>query len=388
MKLKKIFNIANVYILLWCFYFLQGAFYESGSIISRGILVVVLFISFYNFCVANIYYRLPIYFKGLNLLLVMFVIYWLILLGWGESRFFVPSSSDYIKPILISLLPIYSGYIYAKKWLVTNKTLTYWVPIWILFVTILFYYTKEQYLLEIRGENKEMTNNVGYVILAIMPVMVIFRNKPLLFFAGIVYCMLFIFMGMKRGAIFIGSLIFVYYLYFLYKKSILKNKCLVVLFAFLSIIAVVNMVEYLLYSSSYFNLRLEQTLSGDSSGRDNIFSYFWNYFCNQDNGLNVLFGNGAFATIKLYSIFAHNDWLEILICQGVIGFIIYFLYFYFLYRSWKRLKNNSIAYVGVGLIFLILILKTFISMSYNDMPIFLSFSLGFFLAQSNVKAEV
>ena len=67
--------------------------------------------SLYYAFYANAKYRLPVYFKGLNLLLIMFTIYGVILLISGEHIVFRPSykgtsNIEYLKSIYKSLLPV------------------------------------------------------------------------------------------------------------------------------------------------------------------------------------------------------------------------------------------------------------------------------------------
>lgn len=380
MKSLRLLNIANLYILFWCIYFLQGFLYASGSIISQGILVFLLLISFYNFYCVNRYYDLPLYFKGLNILLAVFTLYggWLIFAG--NKLPFGISNIDYLKNIYISLLPIYSSYMYTKKRLLTDKVLMCWIPIWLLVATFSFYFNRQQILMNMY-DDVEITNNVSYTFLALMPVMIICRRRPILVFAGILYCMIFILMGMKRGAIGISGLVFCYLIFRIYKGGNMKTRLWIFCISILAIVLLWNFIESLMFSSEYFVTRIEQTLEGDTSARDDIASSLLSYFWNDTNILTILFGNGAYATLDIVFGVAHNDWIEILINQGLMGIGVYLVYFMLFIKSWRRLKNNYIAYTGVGLILLIAFLRTFFSMSYGSMEIYLTIPLGFFLAQ-------
>lgn len=77
--------------------------------------------------------------------------------------------------------------------------------------------------------------------------------------------------------------------------------------------------------SDYFNHRIEQTLEGDSSNRDVIYGGLIIHFLDETNALKLFLGNGAQATLKIHGGFAHNDWLELLINNGIIGALIYIL---------------------------------------------------------------
>ena len=112
MNLKQIFNQTNFYILLWCLYYLQGTLYASGGMISQAILGLLLIISIYNAYYLNRYYRLPIYFNGLNSLIILLTIYGLYLIVCGDIIYInyrIVPNYFYLKNLLISLLPIYSA---------------------------------------------------------------------------------------------------------------------------------------------------------------------------------------------------------------------------------------------------------------------------------------
>lgn len=380
MKSLRLLNIANLYILFWCIYFLQGVLYAKGSIISQVILALLLLVSFYNFYCVSRYRDLPSYFKGLNVLLMMFTLYggWLILVG---DKFPLGGSNiSYLKQIYISLLPIYSSYMYTKKQLLTDKILMYWIPIWLLLATCSFYFNRQQVLID-RYDDEEITNNIGYTFLALMPAMILFRKRPILAFVGIFYCLFFILMGMKRGAIGIGGLVFCYFVFRMYKGGNLKMRLWIFCISFVVIMLLWNVVESLIFNSDYFAARIEMTLEGNTSGRDALANILLDHFWNETNFGVILFGNGADATLRIASNYAHNDWIEILINQGLIGTGVYLMYFILFIKSWRRLKYNYSAYTGVGLILLIAFLQTLFSMSYGSMEIYLTISLGYFLAQ-------
>ena len=386
----KFLNQANVYILLWCVYYLQGTIYASGSLLSQSILLILLLISLCNYLKVVTTYKLPLYFRGLNTLLLMFILYGIVLLLSGQKiiiqeTFTVSSNHEYLKSVLISLLPIFSAFLYTKQGLLTPKMMRLWIPIWIL-IALLSYYSYQQLALSILVTRDEITNNVAYRFVALMPILILLYKKPIFMFCAILFCLLFILMGMKRGAILIAAVNLLIVLFYMYKVGSKKMKFFIILSSFIICVALVISIEQLLLSSDYFASRIDATLDGDTSGRGDIYSSFWNYFINQSNLLNLLFGNGADATLIIGYNYAHNDWLEILINQGVIGASIYLLYFILFYKSiLYRGIGNPFVYIGLKMIFSTVFLSTIFSMSYASMDIFLSLSLGFFLALSNIN---
>ena len=84
-------------------------------------------------------------------------------------------------------------------------------------------------------------------------------------------------------------------------------------------------ISDIMMQNDYFQTRLTSTLEGNSSGRDEIYSHIWNVF-NNSNMFHYLFGYGAQGSFIMTAKFAHSDWLELLINQGLLGFIIYINY--------------------------------------------------------------
>ena len=190
-------------------------------------------------------------------------------------------------------------------------------------------------------------------------------------------------MGMKRGAIMIGLVCLIWFLYRTYKSS-KSNRSLII---FLTSIAIICGVAYLIdfyNNSEYFQYRIEQTLEGNSSGRDSIYGSLWQYYINQDSLLNILLGNGAMHTIKIAGNFAHNDWLELLICQGLLGIVIYLAYFISLYKNFKNSHNNSILYNILGMCLFIMFASSIFSMSYNSLSLSITLCLGYCCAKQTL----
>ena len=115
--MRQYLNKCNLYILLWVLYSLQGTLYASGSIISQGILAILLLWSIYYCFVVNTKYysrELPSFIKAVNIFLIMATIYGVVLILSGkvlyitEGDIIKTSNFDYLKTIYISLLPIYS----------------------------------------------------------------------------------------------------------------------------------------------------------------------------------------------------------------------------------------------------------------------------------------
>lgn len=386
---KTIFNECNIYIVLWMLYYLQGTLYESGSLISQGILSIVLLMSVINVIKVIAQRGLCGYLKGLNVLLIMFTVYGVISMVFTPTIYgsggYTTNSFNYLKVIYLSLLPIYSFYYYAQKGKLDEKNLKVWVILFFMLAIVRYYTEQATRLMEIYGD--ETTNNSGYTILSLIPLIVYWREKPTLQYILLAVAMVFILMAMKRGAILIGALCVIWFLYQSFKNSNRKTKIWVFVLTVLVIAAGIYAVQYMLESSAYFVSRLEQTKDGNSSNRDVIYNSFWNYYLNETSVLQSLFGQGADASLKVFGAYAHNDWLEILINNGLIGAIIYLVYWIRFYKEWRNSKGNSVVFMVFGLTLLIYFVSTLFSMSYNGMSTYATCGFGYALGIKNLQIK-
>lgn len=389
--MKKYLNICNIYILLWCIYYLQGIAYAKGSIISQLTLLILMLISGYYFIEVNIRYRIPSFLRVLNVFIGVMTIYGIFLILDPTPIYYSFTLSEqagkmgFLKAIYMSLLPIYSMYAFTKQGILKIESIQALTLILIISTTLSYFRAEQEALqkaLEVGSMREEFTNNTGYDFLHIFPVLFFWNKKPILQYALLAFIFTFIVMGMKRGAIMIGLVCLIWFLYRTYKSS-KSNRSLII---FLTSIAIICGVAYLIdfyNNSEYFQYRMEQTLEGDSSGRYSIYSNMWEYFINQHSLNNVLLGNGAMHTIKIAGNYAHNDWLELLICQGLFGIVIYLAYFITLYRGFQNSRNNALLYNILGMCLFIMFASSIFSMSYNSLSLSITLCLGYCLATKN-----
>ena len=188
--------------------------------------------------------------------------------------------------------------------------------------------------------------------------------------------------SVKRGAIILGLIMSIVIVATSLKNRTIWQKTLIV-FLFVGIVYIgYSYVLYLISSSDYVNFRIQMTESGNSSDRDRIYKYFFNSFINQTNPGKFLFGSGAFATMRMFGIAAHNDWLELAINQGMFGLIVYLMYWISLIKDWRKCHDDKIVFMAMGLTSMFLLFRTFVSMSYSMIPLSCSLMLGYGLATS------
>lgn len=381
-------NRCDWFIIVWVLYYLQGVLYSSGGAISTGLLGINLLVSIY--CAIKIWQipNNPPYIKGLNILVLMFSIYGFYLILMNPSTVYYSMSGmsmagyNYIKSIYLSILPIYAFYYFSLKGYLTAERLRWWAVVFCI-SCVLSYYIYMQRAMEMllaRGSSaEETTNNAGYLFLSLIPVWVLFRKKPLLQYAGLAFCLAFILMGMKRGAILIGGVVVLYLIWQLIRNSSGKQRVIVILFTAALAVAGVYFVIDMMTSSDYFMQRLEATKEGNSSGRDSLYSFFWTYFTEKADAIQYLFGRGANGTLEIYYNYAHNDWLEIAVNQGLLGIAVYAVYWKQFYSTWRQ-STNIEAKTILALVGIIYFAKTLFSMSYGDMTYVCTSVLGYALA--------
>lgn len=381
-------NRCDWFIIVWVLYYLQGVLYPTGGAISTGLLGINLLVSIY--CAIKVW-RMPNhppYIKGLNLLVLMFSIYGFahIINNPSVVHYAVSGmrmqSYVYIKNIYLSLLPIYAFYYFSRMGYLTKGRLQAWSIIILISVIISFFRLQQEELeaLAMSGSSREeITNNAGYLFLSCIPLLVLYWGKPLIQIASLAFVMVFIVMGMKRGAIAIGVVISAYFMWQTIRNSKGKTKFTFIVLSIGICIGAVYFFIYMMNTSDYMMKRIEQTLEGDSSGRDSIYSFFWTYFTDKANFIHYLVGRGANGTLEIYYNYAHNDWLEIAVNQGLLGIIVYAVYWKQLYSTWRQ-STNIEAKTILALIGIIYFAQTLFSMSYGDMTYVSTSVLGYALA--------
>lgn len=383
-------NPCNVYISLLVFYSMQGTMIPTGgTIVSQLIILVAMIMGLYYTVRTIALPNKPIFFTGLNILFLMFVLYGAALL-FSDNHYIIRysgaevSNSSFLKNIFLSIPNIYVFYFFSRKGYLTGQALKKWVVVYMLAAVFIFFDYKATAIhkLLLQGTDvDEVTNNMGYLFVALIPAVVVFKGKNILQYVFLSFCMVFIVMGMKRGAIIVGVLSILYFLYYNYRYHRGISKLKVLFFSILIVLAAVYVVTYMMDTSEYFSQRILQTEEGGSSGRDAIYEFFWNHFKNENEISKFLLGNGANATLGIGVNYAHNDWLEIAINQGLLGLIAYAFYWLCFYKTIRKSNQNLSAKLVLALSFISFFTMTFFSMSYTEYSIFSTTLLGYCLSR-------
>lgn len=381
-------NPCNIYFSLWSLYLLQGTLYESGSLTSQILLLIILLISVKDAVMTFNMPHLPVYFKGLNALVLMFTIYGVFLFFTDgvyvhTKTGYVTLSSNYLRTLYYSILPVYSCYLYTRRGYLTGDVLKKWVLVFVVIAVsefVRFQREKVEQYLNMGSERKEFTNNIGYIMLLLTPCAFIYQKKPLIQFIIYGICMALVFVSMKRGAILIAAIAALFFFMDNLKLSGRRTRYTIFFFTITTLVVLYYLAKEMMMTNELLNQRIEATLEGDSSGRNVIYSDLINHFVNDANIFQMIFGMGAEGTMKVTYNWAHNDWLEILTNQGIIGVSLFAFYWLDFWKTSNTRSYSRETRFVLKYIFLILLLRTFFSMSIGDMSIYSSCMLGYALA--------
>ena len=390
--------IFYLYLILLAVYYLQGTLYDYGSQLSRGSLFLEMGLSCFLFIIVNVRYKLPVPMRILSLLVVIWTIYGLVNIVSGSANTIasVPSFT-YLKNIYISLLPIYAFYYFTTNGLLSEVSIRKLFFLF-LFLAIAGFFSNQSMVLSRAAERgaviDEITNNAGYSFVALLPLLPLFWRKPLLQFILLAICMLFVLMGMKRGAILSGVLCSIWMILHTLKSNEHKTgkgmhrRFARVFLTILIMVGAVYAVQYMLQTSDYFNERVQATVAGNASGREHMYRQFLTWFIEQNRLLPFFFGNGADATLRFFSIYAHNDWLEIAINNGLVVVLIYAAYWVNLFLLFRKCKAGIPTTIMLGMFIIVFFLATLFSMSYNSIPPSSACALAYALANLEYRPSI
>lgn len=387
-KAIKSINICNIYILLWVLYMFHWNNTELPAIagFSNIFLGVNLLISIYCAIRLSTTGGESAYFKATNILILVFLIYGGYSIAFGHTHVIkftgdVVKNGTYLISVLRSFLPVYTIYFFTKKGYVTLNMLKFWSIILLLVAVVIYYYSYN--LHSLISDREEFTNNTSYVLLTLFPFVFLFDKKVAIQYAYLAIISIFVLAALKRGAIFIELLLLLYFFRVRFQNASSRQRYLFYAASIAFAIIGYRYLSNFMASSDLFQTRLQATLEGNSSGRDSIIQNLMHYFWNDAGVFGILFGSGADATLDIGENYAHNDWLEILIDQGILGLIIYFYYWKNYFKTWRKSKNNIMVFEVIGANFILYLAKGFFSMSYSTLPLAFALTMGYCLASYN-----
>lgn len=381
--------ILYFYLLLWFLYELQGVLGLTGSSVSLAVVVLLNAISI-SYCIkVNVSMRdNPFYIKALNLLVLMFTLYGIVYCLDGphyEAGVREDKPYNYLKSIYNSLLPIYLFYYFSWKGHLSKRMMHLLLFLFSIVATLIYWGSSidMKAIMEQNGvEREEFVNNMGYRFLGLFPMLSLFRKLLSVQYVGIILLMTVLLLCMKRGAIIVGLVCMEALLLEIFQSAKKIQKVFIVLFSVVTVVAVAYFSFYLLSSSDLFQMRLQATIQFDSSGRDLIYSTFFDYVLYDTNAIRFFFGSGANATLEHFVSYAHNDWLELAMNQGLLGVCLYLYYWFAFFKTWQGMDRRDGLQFAFGLLLFIFFSRTFFSMSYGAMDVYSTCVLGYCLGAS------
>ena len=370
-------NQCDVFVGLWCIYMLQDVLYPAGIINQLLQLIMLMWsmIAVFKHLAQSTGHSSIL--KATFVLIAMYVIYGTLHIMFDDP-IIIQGQHVYLQTALNSLSPIFLFYYFTKNGKLTSDRIRIYLPILIV-VCILLYY-KEESLTLLKTNKEEITNNASYYFLPLIPFLFFYSKKPILQFVFMGTILLYVFMGMKRGVILIGAVSSIILLYTNIKKSSRGTKLLFAVLTIAIIVGISKYIGYMMENSAYFTARIEQTLEGDASGRDIIYSNLWNTLLTESSPFNFYFGRGADSTLRVAGSFAHQDWLETFCNNGLIGvFILFFFFYTFAKNAWKSKQYfPRMMFYSFATLFIIIFCKTLFSMSIQELDLAESMLIGFF----------
>lgn len=387
--LRDAFNIGNLYVLLWTTNTFFSLLDIGFDLIRQVSLILCLLMSIFCYVEVLKNGKMNRYLKALNRLFIMFMVYgFILIISYSELKveFQYQSQPTYwfIEEMMKSILPVFAFYYYAERGSYTKPVLRMWLIVFLV-ISVYIYMMKasEEHFTLLDLSEDQTVKSFAYIIVAILPGIAVFNGNKLVQASIILVAILFSVIGMKRGAILVSGTCFLWYLYQNMRKSSTWSKIFLAILALVIVLLSFNLFGFMADNNVFFSDRIDATLEGSSSGRDRIAQGFLDYYFNKANIFQQLFGSGAYATIRVGYNFAHNDWLETLICEGLFGVVMFLSYWYNTIRTTIKSKWNREAFLAISLFVIIYLLKTFFSMSINDMSIMSTLFVGYYLSILN-----
>lgn len=383
-NINTLFDACTIYILLWLLGHVQNLFLSS-SLVSLSFSIPYLLMTLYYIAKVFVSFHPKGAMKALCVFFVVLVCYGVALLILDNAK--GAENKSFLMMLFNSLGPIFPFYVFTQQGLLTEKRMKNWFWPFLVVIIITFFVTQQRNLaeaLESEYEYEEVTNNTAYSIAGLIPFVFLLRKKPIWQYFIMVLLLSFIVSGMKRGAMLTGALMLFWFVYVSVKTASKGKKLGIVLLTTITLIVGYRYIIRYYENSDYFQHRVEATMEGSSSNRDVIYETLWQHYINNDNILQLAFGEGAYHTQNVTgSLKAHNDWLELLIDCGLITVLLYVVYWMCFVIDWKKSKPDSLIFSMLGACFIYTYTRTFFSMSFSDMPFYINMIMGYCFASIN-----
>lgn len=286
------------------------------------------------------------------------------LIYFFASYFWLGSpSTTLIGNISVSLLSIPLFMTLGRRGVMTQRFYLV-ATIALVLSALVYYWTMKIKLLTALLLAEDTTINASVVFLCIIPLIYILKNRYLSY-SLLLVCVYFIMDAAKRGNIVCALPVILLFIFYTFRNKQVRfyEKSIFVAFFLFAVSWGLKQYE----QNEYLQKRMEQTMEGNSSGRDRIYENSWKVYSESQYIKNIILGYGFQATYynKQIGNYAHNDWLELLVDNGIVGELVYALIFILLFKMIIKEKNIQKRYLLLA-IASIWLLKSMFSMSFTD----------------------
>jgi O-antigen ligase len=248
-------------------------------------------------------------------------------------------STTQIGDILCAMLSLSIFVCLSQKRVMTDLLFTV-VGIILLACAILNYYHFQSEMLSQKTDDiVNITNNATESFLMLLPMLFLLKNN-IQKWISLFVCIFFLVMGAKRGNIIAAMIPIGLFVYGMLRNS--RHSAKKILFVLVLVAGFIFFTYRWVVTNDYLMYRVEQTITGDSSGRDVLYFGAWHSWFDSNNIIIYLFGYGFDGTRHqslTYYRPAHNDWLEVLVDYGLVGIILYICVFVTLVKQIKKTQS-------------------------------------------------
>lgn len=387
-------NTCDVYVLLGIFYYLQNIVYPPGIIAQTIQLIMILCGLWAIIKTTSEQSHMPGMLRIALLLIIMYSLYGLaemlyprhILITEGYLNKEV-HAYVYIQNALNSFLPFFVFYRFYNSGKLTGKRIAIYLFLFLATTFVRYFYSIYAFLenqMLTGGSRTEFTNNLGYSFMCLIPY-IFFLRRMMSRYIILGLLIVFVIACMKRGPMLISTVCALWFLLSQIKHSRgIGRKTLSIIFMCAIVGVATWYVMDMLANSEYFVTRLNKTLEGNSSNRDVIYSTLFKEIIDDPSLLHWLFGRGANSTVLIAGNYAHEDWLELMTNNGIIGVVLGISFiaslYYTAYKNRRILGPNytTCLMMATTMVFM----QTFFSMIIYQMSIWVSLPLAYLVAYS------
>ncbi len=360
----------SLYVLLFVAYYSQGFLYPEGSLISQSSVLLLLVIGLIYYGNTFIYLHKPFV---INAWLFFYFVQALTFLfspkevnGTLYEAIGRTTTFEWFKGISVFMLSLCVGYVLSRKTKggIQDKYILY-IGLAFLVMSIARYF----YMLNaerIFRQRDDVTNNGSYFLVCLLPYFpYLLKRSKALCFAVLILVVLLIMVAAKRGAIvcMVVALGFSLLYYLKVKKASLRTSLLTVALAVGFGFLIYNIYE----SNDWLLKRVAFMQANGIGGRAIAYPILFGHWYSDTNLWTLLFGNGMAQSVTLWGNFAHNDWLELLISNGIVGVALYLVLFGSVVRWVYRSALSTIPRLSAYLCLVVWFMQSLFSMGFFSM---------------------